>query len=152
MCVYFLKSYVSVFSRAFWLTQLWLFLFSRFRRLFLFRFRLFSGTFFWDFFQCCNHPFLNRGVEERILSEIPDELHTKANVHKQLVDASGKVLCGNPFAPPPISLSYVFFSYIKSERKKRMKRKNNSCDRPTSPHEGRERKREGSYEQRRLHI
>lgn len=41
--------------------------------------------------QCCNHPFLNRGVEERILSEIPDELHTKANVHKQLVDASGKV-------------------------------------------------------------
>ncbi|CAN0106462.1 unnamed protein product, partial [Discosporangium mesarthrocarpum] len=39
---------------------------------------------------CCNHPFLNRGVEERILSEIPDELHTRANVHKQLVDASGK--------------------------------------------------------------
>ena len=31
-------------------------------------------------------------MEERILSEIPDELHTKANVHKQLVDASGKVI------------------------------------------------------------
>eukprot|EP00903_Cladosiphon_okamuranus_P007802 g7551.t1 len=42
--------------------------------------------------KCCNHPFLNRGVEERILSEIPDELQTKANVHKQLVDASGKMV------------------------------------------------------------
>ncbi|CAM9834851.1 unnamed protein product, partial [Scytosiphon promiscuus] len=41
---------------------------------------------------CCNHPFLNRGVEERILSEIPDELQTRANIHKQLVDASGKMV------------------------------------------------------------
>ncbi|CAN0430288.1 unnamed protein product, partial [Hapterophycus canaliculatus] len=42
--------------------------------------------------KCCNHPFLNRGVEERILSEIPDELQTRANIHKQLVDASGKMV------------------------------------------------------------
>ncbi|CAN0150637.1 unnamed protein product [Ascophyllum nodosum] len=42
--------------------------------------------------KCCNHPFLNRGVEERIMSEIPDELHTRANMHKQLVDASGKMV------------------------------------------------------------
>ncbi|KAG5186809.1 SNF2 family N-terminal domain-containing protein [Tribonema minus] len=42
--------------------------------------------------KCCNHPYLNRGVEDRILSEIPHELRTPANITKQLIDASGKMV------------------------------------------------------------
>lgn len=42
--------------------------------------------------KCCNHPYLNRGVEERLLSEIPPELQTIGNLNKQLIDASGKMV------------------------------------------------------------
>jgi SNF2 family DNA or RNA helicase len=41
----------------------------------------------------------NRGVEERILSEIPPELHTRGNLNKQLVDASGKMVLLSKLLP-----------------------------------------------------
>jgi superfamily II DNA or RNA helicase len=49
--------------------------------------------------KCCNHPYLNRGVEARILSEIPAELLTPANIAKQLVDASGKMVLLSKLLP-----------------------------------------------------
>jgi SNF2 family DNA or RNA helicase len=41
----------------------------------------------------------NRGVEDRIMSEIPVELRSHANMTKQLVDASGKMVLLSKLLP-----------------------------------------------------
>ena len=35
--------------------------------------------------KCCNHPYLNRGVEELIIQQIPMEKQTRTNLHLQMV-------------------------------------------------------------------
>ena len=36
--------------------------------------------------KCCNHPYLVRGVEERIISEIPAEERTEVKLHEQMIE------------------------------------------------------------------
>ena len=49
--------------------------------------------------KCCNHAYLNRGVEDRILSEIPPEQRTPENLHNQLVQCSGKLVLLDKLLP-----------------------------------------------------
>jgi len=49
--------------------------------------------------KCCNHPYLVRGVEERILSEIPEEKQNPLIVHTQMVDSSGKFMLLSKLLP-----------------------------------------------------
>lgn len=49
--------------------------------------------------KCCNHAYLNRGVEERILSEIPPEQRTPETLHTQLVACSGKLVLLDKLLP-----------------------------------------------------
>ncbi|EWM26386.1 myb domain-containing protein [Nannochloropsis gaditana] len=49
--------------------------------------------------KCCNHAYLNRGVEERILSEIPLPQRTPENLHHQLVSCSGKMVLLDKLLP-----------------------------------------------------
>jgi SNF2 family DNA or RNA helicase len=49
--------------------------------------------------KCCNHAYLNRGVEERILDEIPVEQRTAETLHKQLVACSGKMVLLDKLLP-----------------------------------------------------
>lgn len=49
--------------------------------------------------KCCNHAYLNRGVEERILSEIPPSQRTAENMHNQLVACSGKMVLLDKLLP-----------------------------------------------------
>eukprot|EP00981_Chlorochromonas_danica_P002918 scaffold598_cov183-Ochromonas_danica.AAC.8 len=43
--------------------------------------------------KCCNHPYLVRGVEERILSELTPEEKADDNIlHKKLIECSGKLV------------------------------------------------------------
>jgi len=49
--------------------------------------------------KCCNHAYLNRGVEERILSEIPEAQRTPENLHHQLVSCSGKMVLLDKLLP-----------------------------------------------------
>lgn len=49
--------------------------------------------------KCCNHAYLNRGVEDRILVEIPEAQRTKETIHKQLVSHSGKLILLDKLLP-----------------------------------------------------
>jgi SNF2 family DNA or RNA helicase len=49
--------------------------------------------------KCCNHAYLNRGVEERIASEIPVEQRSVDVMHKQLVNLSGKFVLLDKLLP-----------------------------------------------------
>lgn len=43
--------------------------------------------------KCCNHPYLIRGVEDRILSDLPPEAQRDENIcHQKLVDSAGKLV------------------------------------------------------------
>ena len=49
--------------------------------------------------KCCNHPYLNRGVEQLILQEIPPEKQTRTNLHNQMVNSSGKLVLLDKLLP-----------------------------------------------------
>jgi chromodomain-helicase-DNA-binding protein 7 len=50
--------------------------------------------------KCCNHPYLIRGVEERILSELTPEQLTNSHILQQkLVDSSGKLVLLDKLLP-----------------------------------------------------
>jgi SNF2 family DNA or RNA helicase len=49
--------------------------------------------------KCCNHPYLVRGVEERILSDIPPEYRSKENVYLKLIESSGKLVLLDKLLP-----------------------------------------------------
>ena len=52
--------------------------------------------------KCCNHPYLVRGVEERVVSELPAEhQHNEEELHKKLVESSGKLVLLDKLLPPP---------------------------------------------------
>ena len=49
--------------------------------------------------KCCNHAYLNRGVEDRILAEIPEPQRTRDVLHNQLVSHSGKLILLDKLLP-----------------------------------------------------
>lgn len=50
--------------------------------------------------KCCNHPYLVRGVEERILSELTPEEKADENIlHKKLIECSGKLVLLDKLLP-----------------------------------------------------
>lgn len=50
--------------------------------------------------KCCNHPFLVRGVEERVFSELtPEEKVDHDIVHKKLIESSGKLVLLDKLLP-----------------------------------------------------
>lgn len=49
--------------------------------------------------KCCNHPFLTRGVEDKLQSEIPIEQRTDEKLHQQMVECSGKMMLLNKLLP-----------------------------------------------------
>lgn len=49
--------------------------------------------------KCCNHPYLVRGVEERILSEIPPENLRNELIHEKLIESSGKLVLLDKLLP-----------------------------------------------------
>lgn len=49
--------------------------------------------------KCCNHAYLNRGVEERIMEMFPEEQRTPEVVHQQLVQCSGKMVLLDKLLP-----------------------------------------------------
>jgi len=49
--------------------------------------------------KCCNHAYLNRGVEDRILAEIPESQRTREVLHNQLVSHSGKLILLDKLLP-----------------------------------------------------
>lgn len=49
--------------------------------------------------KCCNHPYLIKGVEERILSEIPAEDKNENTFHQKMVDCSGKLVLLDKLLP-----------------------------------------------------
>lgn len=50
--------------------------------------------------KCCNHPYLVKGVEERVLSELPpEELHNDNVVHHKLIESSGKLVLLDKLLP-----------------------------------------------------
>ena len=49
--------------------------------------------------KCCNHPYLNRGVEQLIVEQIPPQKQTRTNLHLQMVNSSGKMLLLDKLLP-----------------------------------------------------
>ena len=49
--------------------------------------------------KCCNHPYLIRGVEERLIAEMPLDEQTDAALHQKLVDCSGKFVLLDKLLP-----------------------------------------------------
>ena len=49
--------------------------------------------------KCCNHPYLIRGVEDRLVAEMAPEEQTDAALHKKLVDCSGKFVLLDKLLP-----------------------------------------------------
>ncbi len=49
--------------------------------------------------KCCNHPYLVRGVEERILTDIPEESRTLLTLHSKMVESSGKLVLLDKLLP-----------------------------------------------------
>lgn len=49
--------------------------------------------------KACNHPFLIRGVEDRIVSEIPPEQRTLEHLHRQLIASCGKMVLLDKLLP-----------------------------------------------------
>lgn len=49
--------------------------------------------------KCCNHPYLVRGVEERILSDIPPEQRSAESVNAKMIESSGKLVLLDKLLP-----------------------------------------------------
>lgn len=49
--------------------------------------------------KCCNHPYLIRGVEDRLIAEMASEDQTDAALHQKLVDCSGKFVLLDKLLP-----------------------------------------------------
>lgn len=50
--------------------------------------------------KCCNHPYLVKGVEERVISELPEEdKHNEEILRKKLIESSGKFVLLDKLLP-----------------------------------------------------
>jgi SNF2 family DNA or RNA helicase len=49
--------------------------------------------------KCCNHPYLVRGVEERILSDIPHDLRSMESLYQKMIESSGKLVLLDKLLP-----------------------------------------------------
>jgi SNF2 family DNA or RNA helicase len=49
--------------------------------------------------KCCNHPYLVRGVEDRLIAEMAPDDRTEGALHQKLVDCSGKFVLLDKLLP-----------------------------------------------------
>ena len=49
--------------------------------------------------KCCNHPYLVRGVEDKIVSEIPEENRTSRLISDKMIECCGKLVLLDKLLP-----------------------------------------------------